>query len=75
MIKWEKSDLSPIKMEKVFAKALGVEDPWFIRQITFNKEAHRLDVDIDFKKGSRFPIEEGGKNYPVYDSEKKTGDT
>jgi len=59
-------------MEKVFAKALGVEDPWFIRQITFNKEANRLDVDIDFKKGSRFPIEEGGKNYPVYDSEKKT---
>ena len=52
-------------MEKVFGKALGVEDSWFIRHITFNKEVHRLDVDIDFKKGSRFPIEDGGKHYPV----------
>jgi hypothetical protein len=25
-----------------------------ICQITFNQEANRLDVDIDFKKGSRF---------------------
>jgi transposase len=50
-------------MDKVFEEALGVEDPWFVRQITFNKEPNRLDVDIDFKKGSRFPIEDGGKSF------------
>jgi hypothetical protein len=34
-------------MDKVFEKGLGVEDPWFVHQITFNKEANWLDVDID----------------------------
>jgi transposase len=59
-------------MNKVLAKALEVEDPWFICQITFNKEANRLEVDIYFKKGLRFPIKDGGKPYPVYDSQEKT---
>jgi hypothetical protein len=52
-------------MDKVFEEALGVEDPWFVRQIRFNKEANRLEVDIDFKKGCRFSIEDGGKLFKI----------
>lgn len=34
--------------------ALNVTDPWFIKDVKFNLESKRLDIYIDFKKGSTF---------------------
>lgn len=59
-------------MEKIFEQALSVESPWFIKGMTFDAGSKRLDIRIDFTKGSRFPLEEGGPAYPVHDTEIKT---
>lgn len=59
-------------MENIFEQALGVESPWFIESKTFNVQEKRLDIYINFKKGWRFPLEEGGPSYPVHDTEEKT---
>ncbi len=38
----------------LFAKALGIEDPWFIDRIGFDPVGGKLDIWIDFKPGSLF---------------------
>ena len=35
--------------------ALGLESPWRVKACTFDADARRLDIDIDFASGSRFP--------------------
>ena len=47
-------------MEKIFEKALGVENPWFIKTTTFDADKKRLDIQIDFQRGCRFPTTEDG---------------
>jgi transposase len=59
-------------MDKIFEQALGVESPWFIESTTFDTLEKRLDIRIDFKRGWRFPLEEGGPLFPVHDTEVKT---
>lgn len=59
-------------MEQIFEKALGVESPWFIKSTAFDADKKRLDIGIDFKRGWRFPLEDGGVAYPVHDTEEKT---
>ncbi len=43
--------------QDLFQLALNITDPWFISNIDFNVESKRLDVYIDFKKGSTFSYE------------------
>lgn len=59
-------------MEKIFEEALGVEAPWFIERTCFDVERKRLDIEINFRRGSRFGLEAGGIEYPVHDTEQKT---
>jgi len=35
--------------------ALGLTPPWTVTRGDFDPEAHRLDIQIDFAPGSRFP--------------------
>jgi transposase len=35
--------------------ALGLGSPWRVKACTFDAEARRLDIEIDFPRGSRFP--------------------
>lgn len=35
--------------------ALGLEEPWMVSEVTFNKEDGRLDIYLTYPKGSRFP--------------------
>ena len=39
----------------LFQRALGLEDPWEVVDSKFDAERRRLDLRIDFAKGSRFP--------------------
>ena len=57
-------------MENLFSTALGIDRPWFVKSITFDPKIKRLDLEIDFVKGSRFTVkEDGGVNkHPVYDT-------
>jgi len=59
-------------MEKIFEKALGVENPWFIETTAFDVNEKRLDIRINFKRSWRFSLEEGGPVFPVHDTEEKT---
>ena len=42
---------------ELFAAALGVETPWYVKDVSFDAGKRLLTVAIDFKKGSRFPYE------------------
>ena len=35
--------------------ALGLIPPWMVKACTFDAEARRLDIEIDFARGGRFP--------------------
>lgn len=39
----------------LFTMALGLSEPWKVVDIKFSKEAGRLDLKIDFAKGTKFP--------------------
>jgi transposase len=62
-------------VQDIFGKALGVEEPWFIVSTEFDPVEKRLDIRLDFKRGSRFCVEdEDGhkRECPVYDTVEKT---
>ena len=40
--------------KELFQMALNVTDPWFVSDLKFDADNKRLDVYIDFKKGSTF---------------------
>lgn len=62
-------------MQQLFEQALGIDSPWFINDLTFDSVAKRLDISIDFERGSKFSYKEDGvtlTNLPVHDTVKKT---
>jgi hypothetical protein len=40
--------------EEIFNLALGLKNPWSIKELVFNKERLRLDIHLEFKKGHKF---------------------
>lgn len=63
-------------MTELFQQALHINAPWLIKSIDFNADKKRLDIYIDFKKGSTFvdPDTTSGsaKMYKAYDTVQKT---
>lgn len=59
----------------LFEKALGIEEPWHVAGVAFNAEAKRLDIQIDFRVGSKFTVsgEDGSEQgpFPVHDTIEK----
>ncbi len=53
---------------KLFEAALGVRDPWFVREVDFNAEAKTLTIQIDFAAGTRFSHPEVAGAHPVHDT-------
>ena len=41
-------------MQNIFEQALNLEAPWYIKSLDFDYPNRRLDIDIDFRKGSEF---------------------
>lgn len=58
--------------QHLFGLALGITSPWFIERIEFSVQQKRLDIHIDFKPGSRFPVSEATGEHPVHDTTLKT---
>jgi transposase len=63
--------------KELFQMALNITDPWYVKDLKFNVESKRLDIYIDFKKGSTFDFfdEKESKEYvglKVYDTHQKT---
>ncbi len=61
-------------MNNLFGTALNVKTPWYVKDIEFSEEKKRLDIYIDFKKGSTFnyTTEDGlSEEYKAYDTVQK----
>lgn len=56
---------------KLFEAALGVSDPWFVREVDFNAQTKTLTIQIDFVAGSRFSHPEVAGGHPVHDTATK----
>jgi transposase len=57
----------------LFRMALGIEPPWMVTKSEFDAAAKRLDIHLDFARGSRFACPECGvADCPAYDSEERT---
>jgi len=59
----------------LFETALNIQKPWFIKDIQFDSERKRLDIYIDFTKGSIFHYESQEDNingdFKAYDTQEK----
>jgi len=51
--------------------ALGISSPWYITEVELNIKQRRIDIYIDFLKGSRFSCECGEKECKVYDTRER----
>ena len=63
---------------ELFQKAIGLSAPWFIKQVAFDSKEKRLDIYVDFEKGTKFSFTEATENgekitgtYPVHDTQEK----
>jgi transposase len=56
---------------KLFEMALGLQEPWYIQEVSFDAEKKLLILKVNFRKGSRFPHPEAEGLHSVYDTEKK----
>ena len=43
-----------MQQKKLFEQALGIEKPWFIEELNFDLESKKLDIKINFTKGTKF---------------------
>src|SRR3990170_4769432 len=60
-------------MKEIFGKALGIDKPWFVTDVNFDLVAKRLDIRMDFIKGSTFSFNQDGVigEYKAYDTIEK----
>lgn len=59
--------------KSLFAQALNIQKPFYIKEINFEKEAGELHIYIDFAEGSRFKCCVcNADGMPVHDTEQKT---
>lgn len=56
----------------LFTMALGLSSPWEVKELVFTAESRRLDIRIDFPRGSSFPCPECGEPSKVHDTEEKS---
>jgi transposase len=59
-------------IQQLFELALNIQNPWYIKDIQFSAENKRLDIHVDFRKGSVFHYESADENikgdFKVYDT-------
>lgn len=56
----------------LFTTALGLSAPWEVTDLQFDEATRRLDLILDFKRGSEFPCPSCGVPSKVHDTEEKT---
>jgi transposase len=58
---------------ELFKAALGLQEPWTVVGMDFDPAAHRLDLHLDFARGSRFGCPDGDEAAcPVHDTSAKS---
>jgi transposase len=66
------SDDRPMDTNTLFTMALGLQAPWEVKNLHFDGETRRLDIEIDFTRGATFPCPVCGVPSKVHDTEEKT---
>jgi transposase len=57
----------------LFKLALGLVPPWMVKACAFDADKRRLDIEIDFARGGRFPCPQCAKaDCPVHDTAMQT---
>jgi transposase len=63
-------------MKDIFSAALGIHKPWYIEEIEFDIEKCRLDININFDRGTKFKytsLEDGIDGvFPIHDTVRKS---
>ncbi len=59
-------------MQKLFEQALHIKNPWLIEGIEFDAEGNKLDIFINFKRGSTFLEPESNEECKPHDTVRKT---
>lgn len=57
---------------ELFKTALGLQAPWEVKSLDFNLGARRLDIRVDFQRGSFFPCPVCGNPSKAHDTEERT---
>jgi transposase len=57
---------------ELFRLALGLAAPWIVETLAFSVEQKRLDITLNFPRGSKFLCPECGQPCGVYDTEERT---
>jgi transposase len=57
-----------MQTNELFAAALSISAPWYVKGAEFDVERKKLTIAIDFIKGSRFSYEGVEGAYPAYDT-------
>ncbi|WP_437557084.1 ISL3-like element ISAtc2 family transposase [Acidithiobacillus sulfuriphilus] len=56
---------------QLFTLALGLVPPWAVDEVRFTVEEKRLDLYVNFPRGSHFPCPICGQDCPVHDTQEK----
>lgn len=52
---------------EIFSIALGLQAPWYIKEVIFDKESSQLDIHLAFTKGYKFKGDDGAE-YTAHDT-------
>ena len=55
-------------MSTLFSATLHIEKPWFVKNVDFDVKQKRLNIRLDFAKGSTFGISGIDGEYKAYDT-------
>lgn len=59
-------------VENLFEAALGIVAPWHVSSLNFDPNGEGLTINVDFKRGSHFPIPGVEGEHPVHDTIQKS---
>lgn len=57
--------------KEIFALALELGSPWYIKSVEFDKEHSQLDIHIGFTRGHKFEMSDG-EHYTAHDTVERT---
>ncbi len=59
------------QINDLFARALGIADPWFVKEVDFDAGKQEMTIRVDFVRGARFGHPRAAGEQKVHDTETK----
>jgi transposase len=59
------------QINELFAKALGIAEPWFVKEVNFDAAQQEMTIRVDFVRGTRFHHPRAAGEHKVHDTEIK----